>query len=235
MKKGHYYNDLPARIPEDFVYHRACTGLKYDPTFDTRWNASNKFQRGIIFVPQITADNDVSDNASLHLQFLQDHNPAWRETYAPLMVDIASSSGMDFGKVRDYANYIRAHWGALPRKALVRASFAVWDKWLRDYPIASDMFDVVEPLVARWGATAPGALYSFGVPAWWEYAQGLIANDETRTWATHPAGAVTPVTPTPEPTTGENPPQEADNSVTKKYRAHGTIGGIPIDVIIEPI
>ena len=79
MKKGHYYNDLPALIPVDFVYHRACIGVKYDPVFESRWNASNKFQRGIIFVPQITAADDVYDNASLHLQFLQDHNPAWRE------------------------------------------------------------------------------------------------------------------------------------------------------------
>ena len=235
MKKGHYYNDLPALIPVDFVYHRACIGVKYDPVFESRWSASNKFQRGIIFVPQITADNDVSDNASLHLQFLQDHNPAWRETYAPLMVDIASASGMDFGKVRDYANYIRAHWGALPRKVLFRASFAVWDKWLREYPIASDMFDVVEPLVARWGASRPGALYSFGVPAWWEYAQGLIANDDTKTWATHPAGTVTPVTPpvTPEP---EPEPTEADNSESAgKYRVHGTLGGMVVDLMVEPI
>lgn len=149
------------------------------------------------------------------------------------MVDIASASGMDFGKVRDYANYIRAHW-SVNHKVLFRASFAVWDKWLRDYPIAGDMFDVVEPLVARWGATAPGALYSFGVPAWWEYAQGLIANDDTKMWAKHPAGTVTvPVTPpvTPEPTQTE--PTETVPS--KRYRVHGTLGGAVIDVIVEPI
>lgn len=245
MKKGYFYKQYPALIPAnwDYIYFNAAIGTQYDSSFMQRWADADPFKRGIVFIPVLTPDDDVNDNASLHLQLLQECNPAWRDTEAPIIIDYTSApigGRLGFDQIRAYVGYIRDHWDMQGKKVLLRASLSVWESWFNHQPLTKGMLDVIEPLVVQWGANRPGIIPDFGYPKWWEYEDGmniwtpgLIAYDPTATWFTLPSpveDVIIDVEPDEAPDEivvipDEDTPPVEEFQVAKKYKI-SLLGGL---------
>lgn len=215
-KKGYPYKTYPANIPADWdwVWHVGAMGGQYDGAYDPylleRWNATDRFKRGLILIPAKTAKDTVNENASFHLQLIQEKFSDLKISGAPIIIDYlgAASGRYTYDDLVAYVAYIGANWkidGApIPNKILLRANLATWNIWMKE-PNTANMLKVVEPLVVRWDATKPEELTYYGAVQWWEYRykviteMGLIAYDETGLWTRSPNEIVVPYIPEPEP------------------------------------
>jgi len=199
-KRGFPYKNYSTNLIEDWdwVWHYGVWGGKtdgyYDPFIGANWKNANRFKRGVILVPMKSTEDDVNENGSFHLQFLQEYFGDLKISNAPIIIDYMadpSSKRYDYDRLVQYVNYIAEHWkidGApLPNMILLRANLGTWNTWM-DIPETANMLKVVEPLVVRWDALKPEELKNYGAIRWWEYSykavteMGLVAYDSSGAW-----------------------------------------------------
>lgn len=204
-KKGYFHNQYPNENLSNwnFVWYVGQRGLVRDATFKDNWNSDTSYEHNIakslVFIPEVLdIPNFINVMGSSHLELLHEVNVGMKITKAPIIIDfLAAPKGkiLNYDQLRAYIGNIEEHW--IPflhdKKPLLRASYAMWQKWFTDNPSeTSEMLRVVQPLVAQWGAIKPNSIYSFGMPQWWEYHTndyahiGKIAYDETSNWEYSP-------------------------------------------------
>lgn len=207
MKTGYVYNSHTEEIEDnyDLIWVVGTIGNQREPGAIANLGNIDGWKRGVVMWPKLSAGVGVNENASKLLELLNDlHYSDWNNG-VPIIVDRFHASGsaqFNLDHLNALGRYITDNFNAQLRP-LLRINLNTWNAWHASNPVECGyLLNHFELLLTQWGVTKPATVAGYGMPEYWEYADGYIKRDPTRLWETGTPPVVEPPV-IPPPATGK--------------------------------